>query len=104
MHRIDVDCRRTDRTHPMFAPDEDHASSTEFLHQSGAQAVSNKHVERLGNILLTYNFFEKELGEKMFLSELFWVKSRLTKVMKAMFRECQTSVPLSMLLCVGTRR
>lgn len=29
----------------------------------GAQAPSNEHVERLSTILLTYNFFEKELGE-----------------------------------------
>jgi hypothetical protein len=64
MHRIDVDCRRTDRTHAMFIPDEDHTSKMEFLHQSGAQAPSNVHVERMGGILLTYNFFEKKLGEK----------------------------------------
>lgn len=47
----------------MFAPDENHVDKNEFLHQTGAQAPSNTHVERLGGILLTYNFFEKKLGE-----------------------------------------
>jgi hypothetical protein len=60
-----VDCRRTDRTHPMFAADMDHDSKTEYLHQAGAQAPSNAHVDRLGSILLTYNFFEKKLGEAL---------------------------------------
>jgi len=70
MHRIDVDCRRTDRTHPMFAVDLDHDSKTEFLHQAGAQAPSNAHVDRMGSILLTYNFFEKNLGYVQGMSDL----------------------------------
>ena len=28
----------------------------------GAQSPSNDHIERLASILLTYNFYEKELG------------------------------------------
>lgn len=28
----------------------------------GAQAPTNEHIDRLGAILLTYNFYEKELG------------------------------------------
>lgn len=30
---------------------------------AGAQAPTNDHVERLSGILLTYNIYEKELGE-----------------------------------------
>lgn len=30
--------------------------------EDGAQARSNEHVDRMGQILLTYNFYEKELG------------------------------------------
>lgn len=28
----------------------------------GAQSPSNEHIERLAGILLTYNFYEKDLG------------------------------------------
>jgi hypothetical protein len=70
MHRIDVDCRRTDRTHPIFAPSGDDGDDKTFqsdsLHQHGSQARSNTNVEKLGAILLTYNFYEKELGEVLF--------------------------------------
>lgn len=33
------------------------------LSDAGAQAPSNDHIERLAGILLTYNFYEKQLGE-----------------------------------------
>ena len=33
------------------------------LSDIGAQAPTNEHIERLGGILLTYNFYEKELGQ-----------------------------------------
>lgn len=73
-HRIDVDCRRTDRTQPLFssstadAKDEEKRQSQRYStispHMSdiGAQSPSNEHIERMGSILLTYNFYEKELG------------------------------------------
>jgi|ERR1700722_19236840 len=76
-HRIDVDCRRTDRTHPLFVTplpsdsatvdDEKEAnkrysSISPNMSDVGAQAPSNEHIERLAGILLTYNFYEKELG------------------------------------------
>jgi TBC1 domain family member 15 len=32
------------------------------MNDIGAQSPSNEHIERLAAILLTYNFFEKELG------------------------------------------
>jgi hypothetical protein len=73
-HRIDVDCRRTDRSQPLFAAG-DAASgaaagegAARFAVMSpsvadiGAQSPSNAHIERLAAILLTYNFYEKELG------------------------------------------
>jgi hypothetical protein len=28
----------------------------------GAQSPSNEHIDRLASVLLTYNFYEKELG------------------------------------------
>jgi len=77
-HRIDVDCRRTDRNHPLFATSPASSSSEavdseKALHQRystispnatdfGAQSPSNEHIDRLAGILLTYNFYEKELG------------------------------------------
>jgi len=79
-HRIDVDCRRTDRTQPLFANET--SSDTprdpekqQHQHYStisptpievGAQSPSNEHIDRLGSILLTYNFYEKDLGAPSF--------------------------------------
>ena len=78
-HRIDVDCRRTDRTQPLFSsPALNPASKTAEMDEKerhkrystispnmgdiGAQSPSNEHIDRLAGILLTYNFFDKELG------------------------------------------
>ncbi|KAH9926147.1 rab-GTPase-TBC domain-containing protein [Fomitopsis serialis] len=81
-HRIDVDCRRTDRAQPMFAgpPDEStddekgthmrYSTISPQLYDIGAQAPTNEHIERLGTILLTYNFYEKELGYVQGMSDL----------------------------------
>lgn len=72
-----MDCRRTDRNQPLFAippptPDVDasaksknrrpHPTVSLQSDEYGAQSPSNEHIERLSNILLTYNFYEKELG------------------------------------------
>jgi hypothetical protein len=79
-HRIDVDCRRTDRTQPLFAnqtsSDTPHdPEKQQHQHYStisptpievGAQSPSNEHIDRLGSILLTYNFYEKDLGAPSF--------------------------------------
>ena len=72
-HRIDVDCRRTDRTISLFAQPpaspEDKTTSARYAIISpqngeiGAQAPSNEHTEQLAAILLTYGFYERELGE-----------------------------------------
>lgn len=74
-HRIDVDCRRTDRNQSLFsAPaqlpttdidDENgkhHSTISPSMNDIGAQSPSNEHVDRMAGILLTYNFYEKELG------------------------------------------
>ncbi len=75
-HRIDVDCRRTDRTQPLFAsqtPSETSLGPEKRQHQRystisptpvevGAHTPSNEHIDRLASILLTYNFYEKDLG------------------------------------------
>lgn len=83
-HRIDVDCRRTDRTQPLFitpspstTPTSSTVSVTELkekdttrryssfspnMNDVGSQAPTNDHIERLSGILLTYNFYEKSLG------------------------------------------
>jgi hypothetical protein len=79
-HRIDVDCRRTDRSHPLFAATvtpEPTPSSSPAVDDSkrysvmspgfsdiGAQSPSNEHIERLAAILLTYHVYEKDLGKR----------------------------------------
>ncbi|KAI0079892.1 RabGAP/TBC [Panus rudis PR-1116 ss-1] len=84
-HRIDVDCRRTDRTQSLFAatatPPSEDADDEKSMHMRystispqlgdiGAQAPSNEHIERLGAVLLTYNFYEKNLGYVQGMSDL----------------------------------
>ncbi|RDB21453.1 GTPase-activating protein GYP7 [Hypsizygus marmoreus] len=88
-HRIDVDCRRTDRTQPLFTtptttPSLSKTSAMEdekkaFQRYStispnmsdiGAQSPTNEHIDRLAGILLTYNFYEKELGYVQGMSDL----------------------------------
>lgn len=55
-HRINIDCRRTDRTHPLFA-------STEAAAADAAHPPSNAHVRSMEEILLTYVFGDVERGE-----------------------------------------
>ncbi|KAJ6547478.1 GTPase-activating protein gyp7 [Mycena capillaripes] len=88
-HRIDVDCRRTDRTQPLFAtptPTPSEARSAEMNDEKerakrystispemadiGAQSPTNEHIDRLAGILLTYNFYEKELGYVQGMSDM----------------------------------
>ncbi|KAG8217751.1 hypothetical protein J3R82DRAFT_5912 [Butyriboletus roseoflavus] len=83
-HRIDVDCRRTDRAHPLFSYGYEDSSSdpeAERLHRRystispqladiGAQSPSNEHIDRMGGILLTYNFYDKDLGYVQGMSDL----------------------------------
>ncbi|KAL4077167.1 rab-GTPase-TBC domain-containing protein [Scleroderma yunnanense] len=81
-HRIDVDCRRTDRTHPLFCTtyadasgeaavqDRRYFSIISPLTEIGAQSPSNEHIDRMGGILLTYNFYDKDLGYVQGMSDL----------------------------------
>jgi len=67
-HRIDVDCRRTDRTQPIFSNPSPPKTSSSFSRivtdddGGSSQSQSNDHVDKLAEILLSYNFYEKELG------------------------------------------
>ncbi|KAJ7685102.1 rab-GTPase-TBC domain-containing protein [Mycena polygramma] len=88
-HRIDVDCRRTDRNQPLFAtptPTPSESRSGEMNDEKerakrystispemadiGAQSPTNEHIDRLAGILLTYNFYEKELGYVQGMSDM----------------------------------
>ncbi|KAF9457177.1 rab-GTPase-TBC domain-containing protein [Collybia nuda] len=84
-HRIDVDCRRTDRTQSIFSSPAGSSNNTSNgdnstyrrystispnLSDIGAQSPSNEHIDRLAGILLTYNFYEKELGYVQGMSDL----------------------------------
>ncbi|KAI0046690.1 RabGAP/TBC [Auriscalpium vulgare] len=84
-HRIDVDCRRTDRTQPLFAlqptsrdgsgdPEKErhrrYSTISPSANEIGAQSPSNEHIDRLASILLTYNFYEKNLGYVQGMSDL----------------------------------
>lgn len=62
-HRIEIDCRRTDRTHPLFAADdgpeqEEEISAGPSRVRNGGQAPSNPHVRQMQQILLTYNSYD----------------------------------------------
>ncbi|KZS99265.1 GTPase-activating protein gyp7 [Sistotremastrum niveocremeum HHB9708] len=73
-HRIDVDCRRTDRTQPLFSqPSMSPNGQSSFSpdqNDGGSQPPSNDHVDRLATILLSYNFYEKDLGYVQGMSDL----------------------------------
>ncbi|KAG5654505.1 hypothetical protein H0H81_001146 [Sphagnurus paluster] len=88
-HRIDVDCRRTDRTQPLFVTPPTNASISKSTQPNdeksnyqrystispnmsdiGAQSPTNEHIDRHASILLTYNFYEKDLGYVQGMSDL----------------------------------
>jgi hypothetical protein len=83
-HRIDVDCRRTDRTQPLFAINQSsdvpldlekqqqpfYSTISPTPNEAEAQSPSNEHIDRLASILLTYNFYEMELGYVQGMSDL----------------------------------
>ncbi|TFK29882.1 RabGAP/TBC [Coprinopsis marcescibilis] len=84
-HRIDVDCRRTDRSQPLFAAPAElpvtdltdekgaykrYSTISPEMNDIGAQSPSNQHIDRMAGILLTYNFYEKELGYVQGMSDL----------------------------------
>ncbi|KAJ6455667.1 rab-GTPase-TBC domain-containing protein [Mycena sanguinolenta] len=84
-HRIDVDCRRTDRTQPLFSTPQStpsgevndekerakrYSTISPQISDIGAQSPTNEHIDRMAGILLTYNFFEKELGYVQGMSDM----------------------------------
>ena len=101
-HRIDVDCRRTDRTQPLFANNQSsdipldpekqqhqlHSTISPTPHEVGAQSPSNEHIDRLASILLTYNFYEKDLGASFPI--FFGDRISSDSAEKDMFKGCQT--------------
>jgi hypothetical protein len=63
------------------------------MNDIGAQSPTNEHTERLAEILLTYNFYEKELGSYLvLLCMVHIIHCLLTKVTKVMFRGCRICV------------
>ncbi|KAJ4488138.1 rab-GTPase-TBC domain-containing protein [Lentinula aciculospora] len=75
-HRIDVDCRRTDRAQSLFSTPSGSDEKARLQRYStispnvvdiGSQSPSNEHIDRLAGILLTYNLYEHELGWLSFL-------------------------------------
>jgi hypothetical protein len=113
-HRIDVDCRRTDRTQPLFSTaqpsdcldlDDEKERQRRYstispnISDIGAQAPSNDHIERLAGILLTYNFYEKDLGAHFHLYHVgirndVWCFGCADKETKVMSRVCRICAPL----------
>lgn len=89
-HRIQIDCLRTDRTQPMFASHADApiGSRQDLIDMqnahmaesaidpslrggdSGGHPPSNYHVQKMVEILLTYNVWETELGYVQGMSDL----------------------------------
>ncbi|EJU05764.1 RabGAP/TBC [Dacryopinax primogenitus] len=112
-HRIDVDCRRTDRTHPYFAmPEEWTGSMSEFPQSPVGQSPANEHVQNLMSVLTTYNFYEKELGYVQGMSDLcsplyvvfegdesmtFWCFTRFMERMKPNFLRDQSGMKKQLL-------
>jgi len=60
----------------------------------GAQSPSNEHIDRLAGILLTYNFYEKELGT--FCYSLYLEILVMSMLQQDMYKACQISVHLFM--------
>ncbi|GAA5934145.1 hypothetical protein JCM3775_002886 [Rhodotorula graminis] len=50
-HRVEIDCRRTDRTHPLF--------SSDGADQAGAHAPTNGHVRACHDVLMTWVFADE---------------------------------------------
>ncbi|GAA5896613.1 hypothetical protein JCM8208_004246 [Rhodotorula glutinis] len=50
-HRVEIDCRRTDRTHPLF--------SSDSVDQPGAHSPTNGHVRACHDVLMTWVFADE---------------------------------------------
>ncbi|OXG12560.1 rab GTPase activator [Cryptococcus neoformans Ze90-1] len=75
-HRIDVDCRRTDRNQPIYAVPttatrpQSEKSEWEDDEEEGGMASLNPHIAALRTILMTYHTFSPELGYVQGMSDL----------------------------------
>lgn len=69
------------------------------LSDIGAQAPTNEHIERMASVLLTYNFYDLDLG----MSPFFCWTIKLTDRIQDMCKECLTSVPPYMSLRTPTK-
>jgi hypothetical protein len=49
----------------------------------GAQSPSNEHIDRLAGILLTYNFYEKELGAYVYRATFLTLITRTVHRLRA---------------------
>lgn len=70
-HRIEIDCRRTDRGQPYFstAPHPEDPNCLEPVEDSNMPST-NPHIETVGKVLMTYNVWEQELGYVQGMSDL----------------------------------
>lgn len=59
------------------------------LSDIGAQAPSNEHIERLGTVLLTYNFYETDLGRAHVVQQIMILNPFVPQVTS---KGCQISV------------
>ncbi|KNE93262.1 hypothetical protein, variant [Puccinia striiformis f. sp. tritici PST-78] len=71
-HRIEIDCRRTDRSQPYFSTTLNPATSDvpQEPEEDSNMPSTNLHVETVGKILMTYNVWERELGYVQGMSDL----------------------------------
>ncbi|SCV70203.1 BQ2448_1597 [Microbotryum intermedium] len=66
-HRVEIDCRRTDRTHPLFISDEMDPSAVD---PESPHPPSNEHVRRTQEILLNYVFGDSSRDYVQGMSDL----------------------------------
>ncbi|KAA1085506.1 GTPase activating protein [Puccinia graminis f. sp. tritici] len=70
-HRIEIDCRRTDRGQSYFSTSANPPTLDSLAPEEDSNMPStNHHVETVGKILMTYNVWEKELGYVQGMSDL----------------------------------
>lgn len=112
-----MDCRRTDRTQPLFAsttPTIDPVDDEKGMHMRystispglsdiGAQAPTNEHIERMASILLTYNFYDTDLGAS-FPGAALGQHDAYGRRVQATCRGCPTSALLCTSSPMRTRR
>ncbi|KAK4047305.1 GTPase activating protein [Microbotryomycetes sp. JL201] len=113
-HRIEIDCRRTDRTHTMFAANDEGIDPKESPHPP-----SNAHIKQTQEILLTYVFASDERDYVQGMSDLlspvyvvcdgdqvrsFWCFTTLMERMKKNFLRDQSGMKQQLSLLQGLIR